>query len=67
MLSTVIAAETQFHLDTAERDREQHLIASIREHAAEAPVAHRVPRRRAERPRRRTAVAPVAPCTTCPA
>lgn len=60
MLSTVIAAETQFHFDTAERDRQQHLIASIREHGADAPVARRRPRRRHQPPRRTAA-------TPCPA
>ncbi len=47
MLSTVISAETQFRFDTAERDREQHLIESIRQRDA----GDRTPRRRPRRPR----------------
>lgn len=60
MLSTVIAAETQFRFDTAQRDREQHLIESIREHGTAAAEEHRAPRRRPQPPRQ------VAP-TPCPA
>ena len=61
MLSTVIAAETQFRFDTAERDREQHLIESIREHGTIAvEQRRRAPRRRPQRPRRASA-------TPCPA
>ncbi|WP_396657143.1 hypothetical protein [Microbacterium sp.] len=51
MLSTVISAETQFRFDTAERDREQHLIESIRQRDAGARTTHRTPRRRPRRPR----------------
>ncbi|HET8928017.1 MAG TPA: hypothetical protein VFN24_09375 [Microbacterium sp.] len=60
MLSTVITAETQFRFDTAERDREQHLIESIREHGTTAVEEHRASRRRPQPPRR-------AKTTPCPA
>jgi len=53
MLSTVTAAELQFRVDTAERDRERSLLAAIRERRAGSRAAFAA---RAARP----AVAPTA-------
>ena len=49
MLSTVMAAQGQFRVDTAERDRERAILAAIRERraavaqAAIRPAATRLP------------------------
>ena len=67
MLSTVIAAESQFRVDTAERDRARSLLAAMSSRrsalaAAKEQVVHPARRRAAAWPRPIAAPPVCAPC-----
>ena len=66
MLSTVTAAELQFRVDTAERDRERSLLAAIRERRAGSRAAFAA-RAAVASPARRVAgwPRPIAPQPVC--
>lgn len=55
MLSTVTAAEVQFRVDTAERDRERSILAAIRDRRRAAASRPAMTSARLESPRRAAA------------